>query len=178
MFKNIIILFILFTTNLYAHHLPKCPGEKRNFSTWVNCSGTMPGEGHTYSGDLDAEGKYSGYGILKKEKEGMLYEGEILKDKFHGKGKVIWSGEKKFSYDGDWFMGNWHGKGRLESHDENGNHDGEFSYEGEFQNYAMTGYGTLCWKGVCATGNWKDGNCNDEETCKQVKAANEALANQ
>ena len=66
MFKNIItlILFVFFYTNVFA--LPKCPGEKRNLATWKNCNGSYTAiDGHTYSGDFDSNGQYTGFGKLK-----------------------------------------------------------------------------------------------------------------
>ena len=158
----------MFNVNLYAHHLPKCPGEKYVLSKWVNCNGSYTGvDGHSYSGDFDEEGKYSGYGILKT-KNGSVYEGEFFQNKQHGKGKqsILHPTRSKAWYEGEFFMGNWHGEGRLWSE------DGSFEYKGEFQNYEMTGYGTLTWMGISVTGNWKDGNCNDKDTCAAVQAAN------
>ena len=153
-----IISILLFCTNLYALHLPKCPGEKRNFSTWVNCSGTDTGlDGHTYSGDFDSKGKYTGYGILKQPNDVLVYEGEFLNDKFHGKGKATNKHPTRgvYYYEGEWFMGNWHGKGVLWSE------DGIFRYDGEFINGDMDGYGTLTYDGISKTGNFKHGELVD-----------------
>lgn len=157
MFKNIItlILFVFFYTNVFA--LPKCPGEKRNLATWKNCNGSYTAiDGHTYSGDFDSNGQYIGFGKLNNK--GMIYEGEFLKNKFHGKGKQILpndDGSVKGIYEGEFFMGSWHGKGILRSP------DGAFIYDGEFQNYEMTGYGTLTFNGQSQTGNFKNGNFID-----------------
>ena len=131
MFKNIItlILFVFFYTNVFA--LPKCPGEKRNLATWKNCNGSYTAiDGHTYSGEFDSNGQYTGVGKLNNK--GGIYEGEFLKNKFHGKGKQIIpndDGSVKAIYEGEFFMGSWHGKGILRSP------DGAFIYDGEFQNY-------------------------------------------
>jgi len=157
MFKNIItlILFVFFYTNVFA--LPKCPGEKRNLATWKNCNGSYTAiDGHTYSGEFDSNGQYTGVGKLNNK--GGIYEGEFLKNKFHGKGKQIIpndDGSVKAIYEGEFFMGSWHGKGVLRSP------DGAFIYDGEFQNYEMTGYGTLTFNGQSQTGNFKNGNFID-----------------
>ena len=151
MFKNIItlILLVFFCTNVFA--LPKCPGERRIPGKWKNCTGSYKAlDGHKYSGDFDSNGLYTGYGVL--EKKGYKYEGNFFKDKFHGQGKSTTNVESGLSYyEGDWFMGSWHGKGKLWSD------DGVFSYEGEFQNFEMTGYGTVTFRGKTQTGNWKNG---------------------
>ena len=157
MFKNIItlILFVFFYTNVFA--LPKCPGEKRNLATWKNCNGSYTAiDGHTYSGEFDSNGQYTGVGKLNNK--GGIYEGEFLKNKFHGKGKQIIpndDGSVKAIYEGEFFMGSWHVKGVLRSP------DGAFIYDGEFQNYEMTGYGTLTFNGQSQTGNFKNGNFID-----------------
>ena len=158
-----IISVLLFCTNLYA--LPKCPGEKRVMSTWVNCNGSYTAvDGHYYSGDFDSEGKYTGYGTLKNK--GGVYKGEFLNDRYHGQGwQSLDSASGIAYYEGEFFMGNWHGQGKLWSK------DGVFKYEGEFQNMQMTGYGTLTYEGISVTGNWKNGECNDNKTCEAVKAA-------
>ena len=64
-------------------------------------------------------------------------------------------GSVKGIYEGEFFMGSWHGKGVLRSP------DGAFIYDGEFQNYEMTGYGTLTVNGQSQTGNFKNGNFID-----------------
>ena len=147
-----LIVYLFLQTNLYA--LPKCPGEKRNIATWKNCSGSYKAiDGHTYSGDFDSDGKYTGNGTLKFK--GSLYEGEFLKNKFHGSGKQTLynnDGSIKGTYVGEFFMGLWNGKGILKSA------DGAFIYDGEFQNAEMTGYGTLTITGQSKTGNFKNGN--------------------
>lgn len=144
-------LYFFINTNLLA--LPKCPGEKRNLSTWKNCNGAYTAiDGHFYSGDFDSEGKYTGQGLLKNR--GGSYEGEFLKNKFHGKGKQIIlnnDGSIMGTFIGEFFMGSWNGKGNLKSH------DGAFEYDGEFQNGEMTGYGTLTINGQSKTGNFKNG---------------------
>ena len=95
------------------------------------------------------------------------YKGEFFKGKFHGKGKQFLPHSTSNAWhEGEYYMGNWHGEGRLWSE------DGSFEYKGEFQNMEMTGYGTLTYKGNSVTGNWKNGNCNDEDTCAAVQAAN------
>ena len=145
-----IILISLLYTNVYA--LPKCPGEKRIISKWINCTGSYKAiDGHSYSGDFDSNGNYGGNGVLIT-KEGGKLEGQFLKGKLNGKGKqTFMKGNTKITYEGDWFMGNWHGKGKLWTD------DGVFSYEGDFQNMEMTGYGTLKFKGNTQTGKWKNG---------------------
>ena len=155
--KIILTIFscLFICTNLYA--LPKCPGEKRDLSTWKNCNGSYTAmDGHSYSGDFDSNGQYSGYGKLKNNQS--IYEGEFLKDKYHGKGTQTLlneSGGVKGTYVGEFFMGSWNGKGLLKSS------DGSFIYDGEFQNYEMTGYGTLTINGQSKTGNFKNGNLID-----------------
>ena len=87
MFKNIItlILFVFFCTNVFA--LPKCPGEKRIVSKWINCTGSYKAvDGHSYSGDFNSDGKYEGNGVLIT-KDGAKFEGQFFKDKLNGKGK-------------------------------------------------------------------------------------------
>ena len=166
MFKNTIIafLFTLFCSNALA--LPKCPGEKRVSSTWINCNGSYKAiDGHTYVGDFDGKGRYTGYGILKNK--GGIYEGQFLKNKFHGKGKQTIGANRSASisyYEGEFLMGTWNGKGKLWSE------DGQFKYEGDFQKNDMTGYGTLTFRGLSVTGNWKNGGCNDQATCDSLKA--------
>ena len=61
------ILSLLLSVSAFA--LPKCPGEKRNLATWKNCNGSYKAiDGHTYSGDFDGNGLYSGYGVLNTGK--------------------------------------------------------------------------------------------------------------
>lgn len=157
MFKNIttLFLFVFFSTKVFAS--ANCPGEKRNLATWKNCNGSYKAiDGHTYSGDFDLNGQYTGFGKLNNK--GMIYEGEFLKNKFHGKGKQILpndDGSVKGIYEGEFFMGSWHGKGILRSQ------DGTFIYDGEFQNYEMTGYGILTVNGQSQTGNFENGNFID-----------------
>jgi len=161
-FYSITLIFLC--SNLYA--LPKCPGEKHNLTTWKNCSGSYKAiDGHTYSGDFDGNGLYSGYGVLNTGK-GSIYEGEFFKNKYHGQGKqTLLEGKKENAYyEGEWFMGNWNGQGKVWSK------DGSFAYEGEFQNMEMTGYGILTYYNESVSGNWKNGSCNDQATCKAVKA--------
>ena len=157
MFKNIILIFLLSVLFSPAYPLPKCPGEKRVMSTWINCTGTYKAvDGHTYSGAFDSKGKYKGYGVLKTGNGGVL-EGEFLNNKMHGQGKQTMNHPTHGVnyYEGEWFMGNWHGKGILWSE------DGIFKYEGEFQNMEMTGYGTLTYDGVTKTGNFKNAELID-----------------
>jgi len=157
-------LLFLFLSPSYSETLPKCPGGNRVITTWINCNGSYTGiDGHKYSGDFDSNGNYKGYGILKS-KNGVIYEGQFLKDKYHGKGKMTIPKPSLAYYEGDFFMGVWHGKGRLWVV------DGSFEYDGELQNGEMTGYAKLSVNGKTVTGNWKNGSCNDSKTCEAVKA--------
>ena len=167
MYKVIFIfsLLFLFLSPSYSETLPKCPGENRVITTWINCNGSYTAiDGHKYSGDFDGKGLYSGYGVLKNKDS--VYEGEFFKDKYHGKGKQILTntGSGTATYEGEFFMGNWNGQGKLWSE------DGSFKYEGGFQNMEMTGYGTLTYNGESVTGNWKNASCSDKATCDAVEA--------
>ncbi len=108
------------------------------------------------------------------------YEGELLDDKKHGKGKCIfnngdiydgeWSnneingyGTMKYKngnkYEGEWLNGKKHGKGKCIF--DNGD-----IYNGEWSNAKMDGYGTMKYKnGNKYEGEWLNGNTDGKGKC-------------
>jgi len=66
-----------------------------------------------------------------KYDDGAVYEGEYVKGKAHGKGRVTFDG---CVYEGDWVDGKYHGQGRRTWS------DGSF-YEGGFENGEIHGFG-------------------------------------
>lgn len=71
--------------------------------------------------------------------DGGVYDGEIQKGQFHGKGRLSWP--DKSYYEGEFEKGSFHGKGLL--------HTANFIYEGEFQQGIVKGEGKV----VYANGN-------------------------
>ena len=65
--------------------------------------------------------------------DGGVYDGELSKGLFHGKGRIVWPSE--YYYEGEFFEGAFQGKGVLQT--------ANFLYEGEFELGHATGEGTI-----------------------------------
>ncbi|WP_346353088.1 hypothetical protein [Azotosporobacter soli] len=90
-----------------------------------------------WSGGRDAEGFGTGLGVLQWQENGSVaerYEGELLKGKTHGKGKLFYG--NKDVYEGEFRDAFPNGRGRYQW--ANG-----ASYEGDFVNGKLEGQGTL-----------------------------------
>ena len=117
-------------------------GNKRYEGMFIN--GKHSGEGIEYfengnikyKGEYDNNGEYSGYGIEYEEnkKEQIIYKGNFLGGKYHGKGKLFRYG--KIVYEGD-FVEN-----RLEGEGKEFDKNGDVVYIGEFRNNSYNGKGT------------------------------------
>ena len=117
-------------------------GIKRYEGNFIN--GKYTGEGIEYfengnikyKGTYDENGEYSGFGIEYEEnnKDQIIYEGNFLEGKYHGKGKLFRYG--KVVYEGD-FVEN-----RLEGEGKEFNKNGEVAYIWEFKNNSYNGKGT------------------------------------
>lgn len=99
-----------------------------------------------YIGDL-VNGKRQGYG--KVIKPDGIYEGEVLNNWSHGKGKMTWDNSN--IYEGEWKNGERCGKGKMTWN------NGEI-YEGEYLNDMRHGYGKMMYNfGYIYEGEWKEG---------------------
>lgn len=101
------------------------------------------------------DGKKQGFGkrvsVMSDNKHD--YEGMWDNDCMNGKGKLIWTYNKKSDvmYEGDFLNDIFHGKGKYV------NHIGDI-YEGDFANNKYNGFGVMKYKsnGTIYEGEWKD----------------------
>jgi len=63
--------------------------------------------GVVYTGELDCNGKYTGYGRLEMPVQGSTYEGMFMDGQFHGEGKLIYNegGGDQLEYTAYWERG-------------------------------------------------------------------------
>ena len=115
-------------------------------------------KGDFYKGEF-TKGRMEGNGIYHSSKEKYNYFGEFKKNKFHGKGKIIY--DDNIIYEGDFSNGYMEGegnilfpdgsyyKGNFEKNKYNGK--GKFffesgkKYSGDWKNNAMDGMGIFTW---------------------------------
>lgn len=108
--------------------------------------------GSVYNGDF-VKGKKHGYGKLVHGK--VTYEGEFRENKKTGKAIEEIAGTSRFN--GYFVLGKKEGPGKLE------NHWKRSSYEGNFHNNMMSGYGKCNYAdGSSYTGGWLDDKMHGE----------------
>ena len=104
--------------------------------------------GDSYEGEMDDNGLRNGKGVLTWT--GMVYDGDWVADKRHGKG--IWKWTDGDIYEGEFKDDIMHGKGIY-------NWTFGDSYDGEFRNGLFHGKGKFTW----ADGSFYDGNFKDDQ---------------
>lgn len=118
---------------LYSDNL-KYEGETLNGlphgSGIYSLNGTVWYKGHFVAGKMEGDGLMTDIG-----EPASCYEGEFLNNLPDGHGKMVYSGGSYYA--GNFAAGNRHGTGKLY------NKDGSIHYEGQFQEDAITGFGTL-----------------------------------
>ena len=139
--------------------LPPCP-TSTTVGLWKNCHGTLnfTYDGHVgekYTGDFDAEGKFTGQGTYTWP-NGNMYVGSFKSNNKDGKGTFTTSGGMKYS--GDYKADKLHGNGTLIF--ENGE-----KYVGTFKNGMFDGKGTYYWpSGQKYVGEYKNDQQNGQGT--------------
>lgn len=152
---------------------------------WNRGNGQIQGqEGQRYDGAV-SEGLPHGYGLMVYGDAGK-YEGHWTRGNRDGNGKMVWTKNQKFGptstgwrYEGAWAADVFHGYGQLWYDTEGANYCGLWRngqkhglgkevkghevYEGSFAEDRRSGRGTLNTGKQIITGNFSDGECNDDE---------------
>jgi hypothetical protein len=95
-----------------------------------------PATGCVYEGSFH-RGAAHGYGVCTWLQGGWKYEGEWVRDKREGKGRLSQEeAEDGEVYEGEWKNDQWHGKGELKF-------NGGGRYVGDFKNHKLEGQGRV-----------------------------------
>ncbi|KAJ1473170.1 hypothetical protein T484DRAFT_1973633 [Baffinella frigidus] len=111
--------------------------------------------------DADAAaGDRKTYGVKIWPNSGNKYEGEFVRNKYHGRGKLTYADGR--TCEGDWVQGYLHGKGTFRY--SNGDH-----YEGDFKGGVMDGQGRFVFRhGDIYVGGFSNGKRHGRGQLKSI----------
>ena len=103
-------------------------------------------DGFIYEGEM-INGKMHGQGKKYKKDGSFLYEGSWVRDKYQGKGREVKNNDIR---EGDWFNGKLHGKGKYSNP--------YVTYEGDWYDGKLHGKGKYTWQTGSEEGDFVHGN--------------------